>query len=847
MSLAVGVRLGPYEVVGALGAGGMGEVYRARDTRIGREVAVKVLPASYADDADRLRRFEQEARTVGALNHPNLLVLFDVGSHEGAPYLVSELLEGSTLRRALGHAPLGVRKAIAYGAQVARGLAAAHEKGIVHRDLKPENLFVTEDGRVKILDFGLARVTRASQEAGASLETATSPTDPGVLLGTLGYMSPEQVRGQAADHRADIFAFGAVLYEMLSGRRAFSGETAADTLTAILHKEPAELAKPGQEFPASLDRILRRCLEKNAAVRFQSAQDLAFALEALSGTSISAPVLSPVPRWRRSLATPALAVGLLAAAALGLLVGRRSAPRSAPSFQRLSFSRGGVWSAQFSPDGNTIVYAATWEGGGHLLYSARLDGRGATRLDLPPAGIHSISPSGEMAIVSGTTLARVPMAGGGRRDVLTDVHAADWAPDGRELAVVRQVGREQRIEFPIGRVLYVTSEGWIRHVRVSPRGDRLAFSIVRRGEGLSVQTLDLAGNRRVLSKDWIAGEGDLAWAPSGDEVWFTASRQSWFIPLNSVDLSGRERVVLTLPLYARLADIAPDGRVLLVLGTRRGEAIGRAPGQGAERSLSWFESTRLRDLSPDGSTIVFDERAEGTGEPALYVRKTDGSPAVRIGEGASGAFSPDARWVVATRGTAPVDQLTLLPTAAGEPRTLKAAGLEYFWAEYFPDGQRLLVAAREEGHAMRSWVQDLEGGRPRPLTPEGVVCDATSPDGRSAACADSSGEAFAFPVDGGEAQRIAALSTADEEEEGILQWSADGSSWFLLRGAYPGHSIVRLDIRTGRRTPWQELRPADPTGTLFYQTEARITRDGRSYAASYVRELSDLYLVDGVR
>src|SRR5271167_517123 len=295
MALSSGTKLGPYEIHSLLGAGGMGEVYRARDTRLGRDVAIKVLPEALANDADRLRRFEQEARTIAALNHPNILGIHDIGVHDGAPFLVSEFLEGQTLREKLVSGPLPARRMIEYALGIAHGLAAAHEKGIVHRDLKPENVFVTRDGQVKILDFGLAKLARTeSGPAGAVLDNPTlnSATTPGVVLGTVGYMSPEQVRGQAADHRSDIFALGAMLYEMLAGGRAFHRETSAETMTAILKDDPPEFADPGHRVPPGLDRIVRRCLEKAPEQRFQSARDLAFALESVSGVSTSSAIVT---------------------------------------------------------------------------------------------------------------------------------------------------------------------------------------------------------------------------------------------------------------------------------------------------------------------------------------------------------------------------------------------------------------------------------------------------------------------------------------------------------------------------------------------------------------------------
>ena len=286
MTLAAGTRLGPYEILAPIGAGGMGEVYRARDPRLGRDVAIKVLPASFSQDPDRLKRFEQEARAAGVLNHPNITAVHDIGTADDAPYIVTELLEGETLRSRLGAGAVPVRKAIDYAVQIAKGLAAAHEKGIIHRDLKPDNLFLTKDGRVKILDFGLAKLKPEANEGGQTdLGTVSGGTEPGVVLGTMGYMSPEQVRGKAADRRSDLFAFGTILYEMLSGQRAFRGETAADTITAILTKEPPDLSRTNHEIHPGLDRIVRHCLEKNPEERFESARDVAFDLEALSDVS----------------------------------------------------------------------------------------------------------------------------------------------------------------------------------------------------------------------------------------------------------------------------------------------------------------------------------------------------------------------------------------------------------------------------------------------------------------------------------------------------------------------------------------------------------------------------------
>ena len=304
MPLTSGTRLGPYEIQSPLGAGGMGEVYRARDARLNRDVAIKILPASFSADPDRLQRFAQEARAAAALNHANILSIYDIGDDRGAPYVVSELLEGETLRDRLRNSALTSRKAIEYAQQIARGLAAAHEKGIVHRDLKPENLFITNDGHVKILDFGLAKFTRPEADLSDEAPTIQVATEAGTVLGTAGYMSPEQVRGKPADSRSDIFSFGAILYEMLSGKRAFHGDSAADTMSAILKEEPPDLAETNRNVSPALERIVRHCLEKNPAERFQSARDVAFNLEALTDVSTSSrsglpavPEQKPVRRW----------------------------------------------------------------------------------------------------------------------------------------------------------------------------------------------------------------------------------------------------------------------------------------------------------------------------------------------------------------------------------------------------------------------------------------------------------------------------------------------------------------------------------------------------------------------
>src|SRR5262245_57192827 len=435
MPLDSGAKLGPYEILGPLGAGGMGEVYRARDQRLARDVAVKVLPRSFAGDPERLMRFEQEARATGQLNHPNILAVYDIGTHDGTPYVVEELLEGETLRDKLSGSALPTRKAIDYASQITQGLAAAHQKGIVHRDLKPENLFVTGDGRVKILDCGLAKLKPAAPTASQMTAAPTAvETGAGVVMGTVGYMSPEQVRGQTADHRSDIFSFGCVLYEMVSGRRAFQRDSSVETMNAILKEDPPEISQTRADLPPGLDRIVQHCLEKSPDERFQSARDLAFQIHALSSPSAVALGRSGIAKTPRTLKMkPALAAaGVAVALAAGVLAGRMTAkPEASFQYDQITFRQGTLYSGRFSPDGETAIYSAAWEGNPREIFTAQYAAPESRSLGLPPADVLAVSSSGELAVLLNArftngyqrtgTLARVPLSGGVPREVLENV------------------------------------------------------------------------------------------------------------------------------------------------------------------------------------------------------------------------------------------------------------------------------------------------------------------------------------------------------------------------------------------------------------------------------------------
>ena len=854
MTLTSGTKLGPYEIQSALGAGGMGEVYRARDARRNRDVAFKILPASFSVDPERLQRFAQESRAAAALNHPNILSIYDIGNDRGAPYVVSELLEGETLRDRLRNGALSSRKAIEYAQQIVRGLAAAHEKGIVHRDLKPENLFLTNDGHAKILDFGLAKFTTSEADISDNAPTIQVATEAGTVLGTAGYMSPEQVRGKAADPRSDIFAFGAILYEMLSGKRAFHGDSAADTMSAILKEDPPELAETNRNVSPALERIVRHCLEKNPAERFQSARDVAFNLEALTDISTSSRgamrAIPEEPAARRWL-LPLLGGLLLLASWVGIY---RFAHRSAaanPTFHEITFRNGTIWDARFAPDGETIIYGAAWEGRPQEIFSTRFDSSDSRTIGLPPAQVLAISSKGEMAVslhpgnfspfTQSGTLARVPLAGGAPREVLENILWADWTPDGQSLAVIRPGATGAiRLEFPAGNVIY-EPKGWVSHVRFSPGGDYLAIGDhVNGGDDGRVVILDLHGNRKASSSFYSSVEG-LAWAANGKEVWFSAVPSGSARSIYALDLSGKERLIYRAPGGLTIHDIGRTGLVLLTADKSRLSISALPPGETRERSLSWFDWSLLGDMSADGKTILFSETGEAAGpNSSIFLRQTDGSPAIRLGEGSFGNLSPDGQWVLAAVGSPA--KLVLLPTGVGEARQLTDDKTDHLSSIWLPDSKSIVFSAAEPGHSRRTYLLDIQGGTPRAITPEGITGGLITPDGKFLLAVDGKRQRWLYPIAGGEPQKFSILPNPNER---IMRFF-DGGKSVLLRTSTVPVQVTRVDIATGHRELWKEIAPADPAGVQSIPS-LKFSADGKSYAYSVGRTLSDLYVVDGLK
>jgi Tol biopolymer transport system component len=852
LGLAPGTKLGSYEIVAPLGAGGMGEVYRARDAKLDRDVAVKVLPAHLSEDPVALARFEREAKVVAATSHPNILAIFDFGAADGVAYAVTELLEGETMRARIADGPLSARKAVDYAVQIAEGLAAAHDHGIVHRDLKPENLFVTREGRVKILDFGLARHSVAPSSDDTHSPTLSPGTEPGTVMGTVGYMSPEQVRGRPAEARSDIFSFGAVLYEMVSGRRAFQGESAAETMHAILKEEPPELLETGRPLPPALERIVGHCLEKSPEQRFHSAHDLAFDLKALATTTATSTAVPLLPatavRGRRAAFVGAL---LVAGLALGVLTDRVLGTKGPelPTYRRLTFDRGALGEARFAPDGDTIVYDAAWRGEPSEVFTARIDSRESRSLGLHGAAVLAVSSKSELALGLHAdegpffaTLGRVPLAGGAPREVLEHVTWADWSPDGAELAVVRSVDGVIRLEFPIGKVLY-ESKGTLSHVRVSPRGDEVAFidhsdPVLGLSAG-SVVVADRTGATKTVSTGWADVYG-LAWRPDGKEVWFTAGKRGEFKALRAVTLGGRERLVTRVMGQLDLEDVSRDGRVLVGHPNFRVDMVARGPGGPKERELTWLGLSLVADLSKDGTQVLFTELPEGGGEGgATYLRRTDGTPAVRLGDGQAQALSPDGRWALSIL-TSP-SRLILLPTGPGQPKDLTRPGLTYTGGTWFPDSRQVLFTA-ETSAGSRTYAQDVDGGDPHAVGPEGMGASLVSPDGRSVVGAIGGGKTLLYPLEGGEPRPVPGLEPGDWP----IGWTTDGRSLYLYRLGSRAIQVFRLHLDTRRRELLHELAPADPTGVSLVPSLS-VSTDGKSYAYSFIRNLSELYLIEGLK
>jgi eukaryotic-like serine/threonine-protein kinase len=861
-AFSAGARVGPYEIGGRLGAGAMGEVYRARDRRLGRDVALKVIPAGEGGDREALRRFEIEARAASALNHPNLVTVFDVGSTGDVAYIAMELVDGDTLGSIMSGGAVAPRKALAIAAQIADGLAAAHSGGLVHRDLKPHNVMLARDGRVKILDFGLAKVV-ALRSPGPSDPTETllpAPTVPGTVMGTVGYMSPEQASGNEADFRSDQFSLGAILFEMLTGRAPFRRETAVDTLAAVLHDDLPSIAGLAPACPVPLRWIVERLLAKNREDRYCSTDDLARDLRQLrdraSEIGGSATPRAPSALARRLGTVVAILAAGAALAAAALLFRR---PNAMPAFQQLTFRHGTIWSARFGPDGSSVFYGAAWDGGPFQLYSARLPGSTSRVFPMPVANLLAVSRSGDLAVSLGSrpilagvtagTLARLAPEGDVPREILEDVEFADWSPDGAAFAVIRTQAGRSRLEYPIGTLLR-ESGGRMSHLRISPDGRTIAFldhPDVMDDRG-SVAIVDSAGAKTILCSGWTSAMG-LAWSPSGREVWFTATDASGARALRAVSLAGKQRLLERIPGDLTLQDVAWDGRILVTRDTLRIGILRGAAGGSEPVDASWLDRSLVTALSPDGTSMLFTEFGEGGGPRySVFVRERGALPK-RLGEGFGTDISDDSRRVLAVVPGSP-NRLFVLPTGAGQPVELAGGALrEFQWAAFVPRSEKVVIAGSEANRGVRLYVKDLASAAPAvPVSPEGIGIRygggmAVAPDGGSVAAIGADERVTIVPLAGSAAPRaIPGL------EPGFIpaRWSPDGRFLYLYRLDDRSPRLSRVEAATGIRAVWRQLVVSDPAGLIGFPT-AQITPDGASYAFSYARSVNDLYLAEGIR
>lgn len=817
MSLAEGDRLGRYVIVGVLGAGGMGEVYRARDEELEREVAIKVLPPEFAEDEGRLRRFTKEAQSTGALSHPNVLTVHDVGTHEGSPYLVCELLRGETLRERLAAGRLPARKACEYAAQMARGLAAAHARGVVHRDLKPENLFLTRDERVKILDFGLAKRVAEPFAGDQEARTVTlgEGTEPGVILGTVGYMAPEQVRGEEPDHRADIFALGAVVYEMLTGERAFRGDSAVSTLNAILVEEPREASTVAAGVTRAHDEVVRHCLEKSPEHRFQSAQDLAFQLELLAGTSstsatdlagaeLDAIEPSAAPRRRRGL----VAAGALVATLLGAVAGwiARPVPEtpSVPRVRSMTFS-GSDRQVAVSPDGAMLAFISARDGVPRV-WLKRLPGGDEVALTEGPDVSPSFSPDGsEVLFGRDGDLHRVPVLGGTPRKVADGATIGDWTPHGDRIALA-EVGVEGSSIYVMAadgsdkRLVHHEPLRAVIDVEWSPDGKRLACPFIQPGANVSdpkLMLIDVAAEEASMVRTPLgAGQPiSVAWSGGAQEVIYTqpmhqATISSHLLVRHDLD-TGSARPLLYVDGVAWSSDVLGDGKAVL----------------GIDRMRANLQEVRLDEAGTPGRWLTFGD-------------SLDRQP----------VYSPDGAWLTFSTNRAGNLDIWSHNLASGEERRLTDHPGADWDPFYSRDGRHLVWSSSRSGH-FEIWMAEADGRNPRQVSDDGFDAEnpSVTPDGEwliyNSAHPEKSGVWKRHLESGEMVQLVEGLT-------GVPEISPDGRYVLAVRQAGLGESSVEVvRIEDGAAVPFRiECMIGATTAGSILPGRSRWTPDGQRIA-----------------
>ena len=881
----VGETIGPYEILSELGSGAMGIVYLAQDRRLGRKIAIKLLPSQFTNDRDRLRRFQQEARAASALNHPNILTVYEVEQKDGLHYIATEFVDGVTLRQDMNSGRMSLDEVLSVATQVASALQAAHAAGIVHRDIKPENVMIRSDGYIKVLDFGLAKLTE--QE----LSPATPETNPGVVMGTPRYMSPEQARGLNVDLRTDIFSLGTLIHEMVTGRPPFEGETTSDIIAALIKDEPESMRSTVPEVSREFEEVVKKALAKDLGRRYQTIAEFLsdlqvlkdqIKLNALERTNSDGSRLSLNESAHTRTTTPAsfrrtdpeaqqqtkrvtkntslkwtipVTVGLmlLVGIAVVLSLNRRNIPSSLRLTQaprQLTNRDGFISASRFAPDGKGIIYSAGFDGKPVELFFTDVDGSPSRSAGLQSTALKSVSRSGKIAVLFdfelnwsdgyNGTLAILPPDGGKPEIIADGIDDAAFAPDGNTFAIFRSVMGEQQLEYPIGKALY-KSDGWMTYPRFSPKGDKIAFFEHPLGDASgSIIVFDLASQKKInLSTDWKFLKG-LAWNPNNNEIWFGGGKLPKRLSINAVSLSGQLRMnIYEVPGYgARIEDISDDGKILLNQGSNHTTMMiveGRSTTKAIDSQFAWSTSA---DLSADGKTLLYYEGGYESSDQSdvntSYLRKLDSSENIRLGPGKALALAPDGKSALAVQ-TSPQPQLVILPTSGSEPRILPNREMkEYHYATFFPDGRHILFTGVEahKDALIRSYVQDINTGDVHPLTEEMTVALSVSPDGKSVITLQPDQNYYIQPLDGRPPTPIPGLESGDEP----IEWSDDSRSVYVIGAGDFATKIYRVSLTTGDRREWKEIDPPNKVGLVGLETNRGgilITPDGKVCVYTY--------------
>jgi len=853
MPIAPGTRLGPYEISAPLGAGGMGEVFRATDTRLGREVAIKVLPQHLSTNPEVRARFDREAKTISSLNHPHICTLFDVGREGDTDYLVMELIEGETLSQRLSRGPLPLDQVVAVGTQIANALTLAHRSGIVHRDLKPGNIMLTKSG-AKLMDFGLARPTGlaggGSDRSMATLTQSPTMAEPltaqGTIVGTFQYMSPEQLEGKEADARSDIWALGCILYEMATGRHAFEGKSQASLIAAILEREPAPIAELQPMSPPGLDRLVRACLAKDPDDRIQTTHDVRLQLEWLgvepAGGEATAVTPAPSRRIRPQPLLAALAA-IVVVAVLAFMAGRRNA---APAndlpgdFHRRTYGTQSIFTARFMPDNRTVVMSAALHGSRTELFVIRPEYPEPQPLNRKDVHLLAVSSRGELLVLNHArftgshrlftgTLARMPLEGSSPRELMDNVREADWGPDGETMAIIRDVGASDRLEYPVGTVLR-ESAGYLSDVRVSPDGNLVAFleHPWRFDDRGSVRIVDRSGKSRELSRDYWGLEG-MAWAPDGKSLYFSGGKGGDLYNVYRVTLDGDAHMVSDNAGTMIIHDVSRDGTWVVSRDDQAERVFFRAAGSDRDVDLTWLDNMVNPFLTRDGKTLLFtDQSTEAGGNYGVAFRPTAGGPIVRLGEGGATAISPDGKSVLAIVPTTP-PRLMAYPMGVGDMARLDRGQFESLSnAAWLPDKKVLLCGNLPEG-PIRAFVLDPATHEASPVGPDGLRGCVPSPSGETFIARQGTRWVTCPLADASEGTPVPTLTSDDL----FIRWNHDASAVFVFRlaeipvrvdsvnlAAETRETVLTLgEGESAGRTGISAVRMADDLRTVVYEAD----------------------------